>query len=363
MSLARQSGLKSNSTKMNSLITPSPPPLGKLQNEEIQRMNADLNLLSTKLIEMQNSSGANKQPSSFVNNIRESTSTSAATSGNVNINLSFPELKLQIMEKIIAKMVELDRFILRSTEPQADEGDSAPRPARRASRGLDLTTFPTHLHIIDRLSDIHTKAQRVAVIVKNGGVSKPSESSIIPAETKLQIKNLEAQVTKVSNQFKESEKLLVVRTNENKMLKETISKLQAESRGENEASKKNVADLQSQVNNLNKQIDAFDEQMKQAKAENIKLIELNKENDRLIEKHKQTNITIVEERLEVELNQKESLINALLSMSQKICNHCDTTFLTEQECQSVVSVYFLASHMFNICMYTFIFTSIVSRGI
>lgn len=343
--------MKSTSSKM----TPTPPPLGKAENEEIQRMNQDLNMLTQKLIDIQN---ASKTPvstgSPFVNNIRDSASNSGVNS------LSFPELKLQIMEKIITKMVELDRQILRNTEPVVEANDEKNRvQARRASRGLDLATFPTHLHIIDRLSDIHTKAQRVAVVIKNGGNAasdSPVVNTILPEEVKTQISNLENQIKKLTTQVKESEKMVETHRKESNQLKDTIKRLESD----NTKEKASGSSLQAQLNTsiqqntfaLAQQQQKHEEQLKRmreemllaAKEANDKISaaelktqkETNKQNEN-VSTLRTENQSFIEERLEIEINQKENLISALLSMSTKISNHCDTNFLTEYECQSVVS--------------------------
>jgi hypothetical protein len=70
--------------------------------------------------------------------------------------------KATMMAKVMDKIGELDRIVLKKTAPAKDVS------ARRGSRGMDLTCLPTHLHITDRLMDLHTKSQRVTVI-KTGG--------------------------------------------------------------------------------------------------------------------------------------------------------------------------------------------------
>ena len=66
--------------------------------------------------------------------------------------------KLNLLEKLIEKIVEFDRLVLKKTAPETIV------PQRRGSRGSDLSTLPTHLHITDRLLDLFTQSQRVTVI-------------------------------------------------------------------------------------------------------------------------------------------------------------------------------------------------------
>ena len=66
--------------------------------------------------------------------------------------------KLNLLEKLIEKIVEFDRLVLKKTAPETAA------PQRRGSRGSDLSTLPTHLHLTDRLLDLFTQSQRVTVI-------------------------------------------------------------------------------------------------------------------------------------------------------------------------------------------------------
>jgi len=63
-----------------------------------------------------------------------------------------------MLEKLLEKMAEFDRFVLRTTAPESVG------PQRRGSRGSDLSTLPTHLHLTDRLLDLYAQSQRVTVI-------------------------------------------------------------------------------------------------------------------------------------------------------------------------------------------------------
>jgi chromosome segregation ATPase len=78
--------------------------------------------------------------------------------------------KATMMAKVMDKIGELDRIVLKKTAPAKDVS------ARRGSRGMDLTCLPTHLHITDRLMDLHTKSQRVTVI-KTGGAGAPESAA------------------------------------------------------------------------------------------------------------------------------------------------------------------------------------------
>ena len=84
--------------------------------------------------------------------------------------------KLNLLEKLIEKIVEFDRLVLKKTAPETTA------PQRRGSRGSDLSTLPTHLHLTDRLLDLFTQSQRVTVIRTTVGASNHVEdhSLVLP---------------------------------------------------------------------------------------------------------------------------------------------------------------------------------------
>ena len=83
---------------------------------------------------------------------------------------------MNLLESILAKIVEVDRHILRKTEPETDP--SLVTSGRRKSRGMDLYTLPTHLHLIDRLMDLHTQQKRVTVIKNIEPQTKEKEAAV-----------------------------------------------------------------------------------------------------------------------------------------------------------------------------------------
>lgn len=321
-------------------MLPSPPSFGKAQNEELQRMNQDLNLLSQKLIDLQNANSSKLGSSTFVNNIRESTNTiTAVDSGN------FAETKLQIMEKLIFKITEIDRCILRNTENTVteDQENTDPVVKRRASRGLDLATFPTHLHILDRLVDVHTRAQRVAVVVKNGAAKKSAEPNpeltvapltpTIPPETKAQLSKLETQVAKLTSQLQESQDLA---ERERRSLNgELVSMKDKWSKIDNEKAKlsENNDHLMEQIHHLNGTVQTM---TKNAQEYENKVKEFE---DALAQsKEKGSERTaLLEERLEISLNSQEKILHILMSIANKVETHCDSAFLSPEDESSLSS--------------------------
>ena len=113
---------------------PSRPPL-----ENLQRYHQDIGLLNQKLTDLQQKAGAG---SSFVSNMRSNSTPTESQEGTI-------EDKIKIIETVLAKVSELDRIVLQNTEIQKEKSDI--KPVRRNSRGMDLFTVPTHLHLVDRL--------------------------------------------------------------------------------------------------------------------------------------------------------------------------------------------------------------------
>jgi len=142
--------------------------------DEIGRLQQDLVLLTQKVADLSGEpqrapaapvlDGPTTAPNSpFVSGLRgmaEGASTLGASSGGAL------EIKVSMLEKVLKKVAELDRLLLRNTAP---EGHSA--NARRGSRGMDLFSLPTHLHITDRLLDLHTQSKRVITVTTTAAAS------------------------------------------------------------------------------------------------------------------------------------------------------------------------------------------------
>jgi len=139
------------------------------KKENLQRYHADLQLLIQKTADYQAlKTGAQKPASPFVQGLRGAVENEAPAEGTV-------EDKVTILESVLSKVVELDRLILGITAPEDTK-----KPARRASRGMDLFTIPTHMHVVDRLMDLHTKSKRITVI-REGDKDKENSSTSGPA--------------------------------------------------------------------------------------------------------------------------------------------------------------------------------------
>lgn len=120
-----------------------PLALGKqdLAIERFRNMEKDFAIVSRKLCELQSI----PENSSFVNGFR-----TAVESNRIDDDHS----KLRLIDKLISKVSELDREVLRKTE------ESFTVPPRRGSNDNDLYSLPTHLQLVDRLLDYHIQLKR-----------------------------------------------------------------------------------------------------------------------------------------------------------------------------------------------------------
>ena len=157
--------------------------------DEISRLQQDLVLLTQKVADLSGEpqrapaapvldGGPSQAPNSpFVSGLRgmaegASSSSSSSSGGAVQI-------KMDMLEKVLKKVAELDRLLLKSTAPAGQSAN-----ARRGSRGMDLFSLPTHLHVTDRLLDLHTQSKRVITVTTTkagGGVPESSSSSEPPS--------------------------------------------------------------------------------------------------------------------------------------------------------------------------------------
>jgi hypothetical protein len=124
---------------------------------------------------------------------------------------------LRLLESVLQQLAVLDRVVLKKTAPEAVPGTNV--AARRSSRGFDLHCIPTHLHLVDRLLDLHAQSKRVTVIrtsADNNATPGPpsvaadstSGAQPSPRGAKLyadKIEKLNGEVARLSKQLEESE--------------------------------------------------------------------------------------------------------------------------------------------------------------
>jgi hypothetical protein len=65
--------------------------------------------------------------------------------------------------------------------------NAGPIPMRRKSIGIDLYALPTHLHVTDRLVDLHAQS-KIVTVIKTTNTNQINEIEVIPPQPKLAIK-------------------------------------------------------------------------------------------------------------------------------------------------------------------------------
>lgn len=166
--------------RVGSLIVPSSKII--VSSEELAKINQDVTILQARISHLSGEPviqtppstvavlGSNNVTSPFVSGLRGLT----AETSTKTIDNSL-ELKIEAYESVLKKIIELDRLVLKKTSPTDITA------VRRKSNGNDLHTLPTHLHLADRLMDLHTQSKRVTVItqtaVSNNNNGEPATSN------------------------------------------------------------------------------------------------------------------------------------------------------------------------------------------
>jgi hypothetical protein len=164
----------------------------KLFKENMKRYEQDLIILSKKIADCQGDSTPVPglvlpvQPESlFVNNLRNSVDKSSSSSSIGNENT----LRLNMLERIMEKLAELDRVVLKKT----DMGTATARPRRKSKDGSDLFSMPTHLLMVDRLLDVFVISQRLQIIEKQNGSSSKTNGKELE-KVNAELENLRKQL-------------------------------------------------------------------------------------------------------------------------------------------------------------------------
>jgi hypothetical protein len=149
-------------TRLNSI--PSRPSSSD-NNEGIKLLEKDLQIITKKLTDLKK---ATVEESSLSRN-------GIGLSNSVPILTNEETIKLQLTEKIMVKLTEVDREVLNKT------GDTMMSRARRSSRdgllGSDLSCLPAHLTLVDRLLDFHVLVKRNEASSAHNFSSSTTQSS------------------------------------------------------------------------------------------------------------------------------------------------------------------------------------------
>lgn len=201
-------------------------PKKQSSQEEFTAYQADLAIISNKINEISDISpratsgsddtGGNISSSLFVSNIRYAIMNE---SGKI-----FEETwsKERMLEKFLQQINELDKVVLKKTMHLNSDKTSF----RRISKAKDLSYLPNHIHLIDRLIDLHTQAKRVTIVRTH---SEKEQASNITAESSTESTELLHQnIKKLTKQLDEFPSKLLQLQDENATLKKELIEIRQE---------------------------------------------------------------------------------------------------------------------------------------
>ena len=197
----------------------------KAQRDEVNKIQQDINIITQRIAELKGEpvqleptdSGS---ASPFVVSIR-------ALAESDKKFKDVKDLKISTLEKLLEKVGEFDRLLLKETAPIVDPTQV---PLRRKSFGQDLYYLPTHLHLTARLMDLHATSKRVTVIKMtegSGGGASAGAPPPNPADKKA-IDTLKSTVSAQAKQLSDSEAKRIHSDEENAQLKRTNEELRAQ---------------------------------------------------------------------------------------------------------------------------------------
>ena len=312
----------------------------KAQRDEVSKIQQDLNILTTKIAELRgdaipatDTTGSGASP--FVVGLRAIAETERKFK-------DMKELKLNTMEKLLEKVSEYDRLLLKETTPVVDPNVPA---QRRKSFGQDLYCLPTHLHLTARLMDLHAASKRVTVIKMTESGKSDGIPPLNPADKKL-VDSLKATVAKQTKQLEDSE-LKRIKSDEEKL------QLQRQNDELKLQVSKNTEQLQRQNDELKLQVSKHTEEKQQLQRnyDEIKLQLTTVQNTptqpppatvttaaapavvdnsaeiaalkaRIAELEQ--NAQVLQERLEVEIGTNQGMVAVALGRASRLNNHVQT---------------------------------------
>ena len=183
----------------------------------INKLQKDLELITSKINEYRGGGSSHSGSAHAHGHGQQKSAIAVVSSSFVSGIRKATEMgdneRLPILERVLEKLTELDREVLRKTAPTSGE-DVGRRSAARA----DLSVLPTHLHITDRLLDLYAQAQRVTVVRTSTTIVESSNKSPTKkeqataavndqaiAESQRQISRLEAKVASMMKQLSDNE--------------------------------------------------------------------------------------------------------------------------------------------------------------
>jgi cell division protein FtsB len=343
--------------------TPSAVDTSKAQRDEVSKIQQDINVLNQKIAELRG------EPTPAVD--PDSASVNSASPFVVGLRSlaeqerkfkDVKDLRINAMEKLMERVAEYDRLLLKETTPVVDP---TAIPQRRKSFGQDLYCLPTHLHLTARLMDLHAASKRVTVIKTVDGAGTSTASCAVPpnpADKKV-IDGLKATVIEQAKQIEDAETKRLNSEEEIQQLKRSNDELKAhiqtlhskppvivaeETHKETEAKrlrseqemqqlKRSNEELMTQLQDLRNRppVVVVEETPKVSAPPVIDYsVEVRQLRERVLELERQTDT--LQQRVEVEVGNYQGMVAVALGKASRLNNHTELSGKGD-DCVNLVS--------------------------
>jgi chromosome segregation ATPase len=290
------------------LPVPQSQSIGGIKPEEVRRLQSDLDTLVARLGQPPRLPSDGSAAGSIVNELRTVVSDAR---GSVETLSTQSGSKLDMVEAVLAKVTELDRAILRETEPVTDGAVK-----RRNSKNGEISILPLHLQVVDRLIDLHTQSKRPVVIhTQVAQKPKPSPEEVSAIETMKAIhahekSELESRLSHLYAKCAEMEGRLTASHSEIAVLRK--EKIDVE---------KTNAEITAQLSKLNEASAASSACVdNNLSASNAELNDLLRKYDEL-----KTMCKVMEQQLDVEAEVRPKVLNAMIKLAGDLSNNSNTS--------------------------------------
>jgi cell division protein FtsB len=341
----------------------------KAQRDEVSKIQQDINVISQKIAELRGEPTPAIEPdSASVNSASPFVVGLRSLAEQERKFKDVKDLRINAMEKLLERVAEYDRLLLKETTPVVDP---TAIPQRRKSFGQDLYCLPTHLHLTARLMDLHVASKRVTVIktVEGAGVSTTSIAvPPNPADKKV-IDGLKATVIKQAKQIEDAETKRLNSEEEIQQLKRSNDELKAhiqtlqskppvivaeETHKETEAKrlrseqdmqrlKRSNEELMTQLQDLKNRPPVVVEETPKVSAAPVidYSVEVRQLRERVLELERHTDT--LQQRLEVEVGNYQGMVAVALGKASRLNNHTELSGKGD-DCVNLVSFYCNSLH-------------------
>lgn len=267
-----------------------------LTSEELKKLQEDIHLLTVKISQ---SSNQPTGPSSIVGELR------GTVAENRSATESASSSRADMLDSILRKVTELNRLILKKTEPELIAGA---RP-RRNSNTQDLYSIPTQFQVIDRLVDLHTQSKRSVVVHQHNTTvaTAPASTEKNDEELRMLKSKNDAALVGLGDQLRKVEASLAEAELKNREAQNDAKNLKIEN-----------ARLQSALDNMSRNPQAPVRTPEQATPPPVTIN--TEELDKMTKLYNDSMKTIrrLEERIECSASVEQKICNAILQLVKNI---------------------------------------------